>query len=330
MSDQTASGHATIEAGLGLRARAGSRDALLRAAFDLVDTSPGLRVRRRSLVWTSNDPIHDEQVAALAVAAQFDIPGLAAAVQLLQNRLCPPALASDAVRIELLWAHDPQGTPRVVAVPPIGPDQPDRPPLPDGEIFMHPDLATRNSAAAPLVQVLENARDPATTRFVSEYLYEIPPPYVERPLPFRPAFASASQTIANARVVTLITRDRADLLAAAAECFAGAPSSAEPIGPTTLLPDPAADVTIVLALPPDCSLAERVRLWLSAVEQAMVRESLALRRATVLIDEPLAITGMLFGAGRPRAAMPALARLFDVDASIDPTTGECRAVLTLP
>lgn len=317
------SNQGTIEAGLGLRARAGSREALLRAAFDLVDTSPRMRVFKRSLVWISPDPVLDEVVAAIGVTAEFTIAGLEAAIRELQDRLCPPALTIDALRLELLWAHDPAGTPQVVAIPPVGPDEPERPPLPPGEIYMHPDVPIRASACMPLSQAVDHARDPASTRFVSEFLETVPEPYVERPIPFKQAFVFTRQAIEGGRIDSVVTGDRADLLAAAAEAFAGAPASAEPIGPTTLLPDAAADVQVSLTLPPDISLDERVLHWLHAVEQVIVGDQLALRRAVVIEDGPLAIRGVLFGAQRD--SLPALGRPHAVIASIDPVTGGCRA-----
>jgi hypothetical protein len=330
MSNQGTSGHPTIEAALGLRARAGSREALLRAAFDLVDTHPRMRVRQRSLVWVSPDPAHEQQVehvAAIRVDAEFDIAGLEAAVVALQDRVCPPALGVDALRVELLWAHDPQGTPRVPAVPAVGPGEPDRPPLPPGEIYMHPDVPYRASACMPLSQAADHARDPVTTRFVVEFLKTVPEPYVERPRPFMPGFTSQRRSIDGGRVESLVTAERADLLAAAAEAYAGAPVAAQPIGPTTLLPDEAADVSVSVVLPPDVSLGERLLRWLHAVEQVIVGDALVVRRAAVIEDGPLSIRGVLFGARRDVA--PSLGRPHDATVTIDPVTGACRAELTV-
>jgi hypothetical protein len=315
----------TIAAALGLRGRAGSREALVRAAFDLVDTSPRMRVQERSLVWQVADP-SEELAAAIRVEAQLDIAGLEAAVAALQDRLCPPALGVDAVRVELLWAHDPAGVAKVAANPPPG-LEPERPPLPDGEIYLHPEVPTRASACTPLGEVAGQARDPVSTRFVSEFLYTVPEPYVELPQPFRPAFASTRRAINGGWVGSLVARDRADLLAAAAELFVGAPASAQPIGPTTLMPDAGADARVAIALPADVSLGERVLRWLRAVEQVVVGDQLAVRRVVVIDDGTLAVHGLLFGARLD--STPSLGRLDDASASIDPETGECRAEITV-
>ena len=324
MSNQ--SGSPNIEAALGLRARAGSREALLRAAFDLVDTSPTMRVRERSLVWQVADDPTGELVAAIRIHAQGDIAGLEAAVAALQDRVCPPALGVDALRVELLWAHDPQGVPRVAANPP--PElEPERPPLPGGEIYLHPDALTRASACGPLSEVAGHAREPVSTRFVSEFLQTVPEPYIELPQPFRPTFTSMRRAIHGGWVDSLVARDRADLLAAAAEAFVSAPASAMPIDPTTLLPDPAADARVSVTLAAEASLSERVLGWLRAVEQVVVGDQLAVRRVVVIDDGALAIHGLLFGR---RTDSPAtLGHPHDASVTVDPATGECRAEITV-
>jgi hypothetical protein len=327
MSNQETSGLPTIEAALGLRARAGSREALLRAAFDLVDTSPGMRVIKRSLVWRVPTVPTDELAAAISVRAQLDIPGLEVLVERLQTRVCPPTLAIDALRLELLWAHDPNDVPHVVAIPPVGPDEPERPPMPEGRIFLHPEVPIRASACGPLAEVAEEARDPATTRFASEYLETVPPPFVERPQPFTPTFVIGRHAIDGGRVDTLVAHNRADLLAAAAEAFARAPASAEPIGPTTLLPVESADTPISLTLSPDASLDVRLLAWLRAVEDVVSRDRLVLRRAVVIEDGPLTIHGVLFGVRSNDP--PVLGRVHAVVAREDPDTHEHRAEITV-
>lgn len=322
MSNQTGS----IKGALGLRGRAGSREALLRAAFDLVDTSVEMRVHERSLVWQVADA-SEELAAAIGVEAQLDIAGLEAAVAALQDRLCPPVLGVDAVRIELLWAHDPSGVAKVAANPPPGLDEPERPPLPGGEIYLHPEVPTRASACTPLSEVAGEARDPVSTRFASEFLYTLPEPYVERPQPFRPAFPSMRRAINGGWVGSLVARDRADLLAAAAELFIGAPAAAQPIDPTTLVPDAGADARVSVVLPADVSLDERVLRWLRAVEQVVVADQLAVRRVVVVDDGALAVHGLLFGARLDSAPSPG--RPHDASVSIDPATGECRAEITV-
>lgn len=317
-----------IEAGIGLRVSAGSREALLRAAFDLIDTHTGLRVIRRSLVWTvpaAGPGGADELAAALGVTAELDIPGLGRLLEQLHRRLSVPDGAAPLL-LELLWAHDPSGTPDVVAVAPTGPDEPQRPPMPDGRIFLHGDVRLRASACGPLAEVAELARDPLTTRFASEYLKTVPPPLLERPQPFTPAFAFERRAFAGGRVDVLATQGRADMLAAAAEVLCGAPKSAELIGPTTLLPSAAADTRVVLELPRDASLADRLQRWLAAVERAVVDNRLALRRAVVLDDGPTSIHGVLFGAHQHVPIR--LGQVRDASASVDPTTGEFRAEIS--
>ncbi len=305
-------GVSSIEAALGLRANTGSREALLRAAFDLIDTTPGLRVRRRSLVWSVPTGVPgalDELAAGLGVTAQLDIPGLGRLIDQLQKRL------RDHVKIELLWAHDPSGTPDVVAIAPTGPDEPERPPMPEGRIVLHDDVRLRASACGPLAEVAELARDPATTRFASEYLKSVPPPLLERPRPFTPGFDA------------LVTTSRADLLAAAAELYCRAPKAALPIGPTTLLPSAAADTPVEIEVPDDAELAERTSYWLTAVGRAVVGNRLAVRRVVVLEDGPTTISGILFGA--QQEAAPELGYVAEISASEAPNLSEFEAHVTI-
>lgn len=259
-----------IEAAIGLRVRAGSREALLRAAFDLIDTQPGLRVRTRSLVWSAAD----ELVAVLAITAQIDIAGLERSIEQVRRRLSTPQGVAP-LQLDLLWA--PAGT-----VAPTGPP---------------------------------------------EYLATVPRSLLERPQPLTPGFAMERLPLVGGRVDVLVTRSRADLLAAAAEAFTLAPRAAEPIGAATLLPNPAADTRIELALPREATLGDRLERWLRAVEQVVMDRQLAVRRVVVLDDAALSIHGVLFGDRRTGA--PTLGQLRDVVAREDPSTGEHRAEISV-
>lgn len=320
----------SIEAALGLRAHAGSREALLRAAFDLVDTQPGLRVHRRSLVWiVPVDPsgAPEQLAAAVAVRTQLRLEQLEVFVLQLQLRLSAPLLGAQPLLLDLLWAHDPSGKPSVVAVPPVGPGQPQRPPMPLGLTFLHPEVPLRASACGPLAEVADQARDPANTLFASEYLATVPPPLLERPQPFTPAFALDRRVLTGGRVDAIMAGSRADLLAAAAEALTFAPKAAEGIGPATLLPDAAADAQVSVTLPQGISLRDRLNHWLHAVGQVVVSKQLAVRRVVLLEDGPLAIHGVLFGARREAAAK--LGRVRDIAASEDPIDAEYRAEIAL-
>lgn len=293
----------SIEAVLGLRAHAGSREALLRAAFDLVDTSPGITVLRRSLVWHAAAP-EGGRCAAVCLATDLDIDALRDAAIVLHDRLARGIPAGSApLRIELLWAHDPSGlaTPVLApAAPPTVPPHevppgfvPQRPPMPPGRIVMHPDVRTRASACGPLVEVEPEARDPETTRFASELLDTVPEPYIERPQPFTPEFAIARHRIAGGVAHVVVAQDAADLLAAVAEGYAWAQRCAEPLGPRSILPVDAADVAV--PMPKGITAEERVLRWLDAVKGVIARERLWVRRAVVLQDAPDWVRGALFG-----------------------------------
>lgn len=293
----------TVETVLGLRAHAGSREALLRAAFDLVDTSPGLTVIRRSLVWDCAEPEVD-RCAAVCLTTDLDLDALRDVVTAVHDRLARGIPAGSApFRIELLWAHDPSGTPTPVtapAAPPTAPAdelppgfQPQRPPMPPGRIVMHPDVRSRASACGPLVEVEPDARDPESTRFASELLDTVPEPYIERPQPFTPEFAITRRRIAGGVAHAVAAYDASDLLAAAAEAYAWAQRCAEPLGPRSILPVDAVDVAV--PLPKGIAAEERVLRWLRAVQAVIARERLWVRRAVVLSDAPDWIRGALFG-----------------------------------
>lgn len=293
----------TVEAVLGLRARAGSREALLRAAFDLVDTSADVTVLRRSLVWDCAPPDVD-RCAALCVTTELSIERLHDAAAALHERLArglPPDAAP--LRVDLLWAHDPSGVatpPSAPAGPPEVPPEalaqglvPRRPPMPPGRIVMHAEVGTRASACGPLVEVEPEARDPSTTRFAAELLHEVPEPYIERPQPFTPEFAISRRRTATGLVHEVLARDPADLLAAVAEAYAWAQRCAEPPGPRTILPVDAVDV--VVPVPRGTGAEPRVLRWLAAVQAVIARERLWVRRAVVLQDAPDWIRGALLG-----------------------------------
>lgn len=323
----------TVEAVLGLRAFAGSREALLRAAFDLVDTSPGITVLRRSLVWDCTPPEHG-CCAAVCLGTELALDSLRDLAAALQDRVARGIAAGSApLRIELLWAHDPSGTPTPVlapAAPPTAPlDElppgfvPHRPPMPPGRIVMHPDVRSRASACGPLVEVEPEARDPETTRFASEMLYTVPEPLIEHPLPFTPEFATTRRRIASGVAHAFAARDATDLLAAAAEAYAWAQRCAEPLGPRSILPAEVADVAV--PMPKGISPEERLLRWVRAVQGVIDRERLWVRRAVVLQDAPDWVRGALFG--RTHHTAPRLGEPRNVVLSVGRESGLWRAEL---
>ena len=278
-------GAAAIEAAIGLRALGGSREALLRAAFDLVDTTPGMEVTRRSLAWGCPDPAV-ELCAAIAVTARGTIEALADQVAAIQARLTDGA---PVLALDLLWARDPRGPTHV-----------------------HPDVATRPSACGPLSEVAPDAKDPASGRYLTEHLYTAPPPYLESPRPFRGAFPATVEAIDGARLHRVEAYGRADLLAAAAEAFAGAPPSGEPIGPHSLR----ATATLPLAIEVAAGVADDERLLarLREVRAVASRDRLRVRRVVVLSDGDVVVRGLALGA--------------TVDARVDPGRPDRGAVST--
>lgn len=223
MQDELGRSAATIEAALGLRARLGSREALLRAAFDLIDTTPGLRVERRSLLW--HEPESAELCAAIGLDADFNRKVLEAAARALEQRIGRDSEGDRApLRIELLWAYDPLGKAR--PIPPsdeVDPLADKRPPMPPGSTWLHAEVPTRASACGPLSEVASESRDPATGRFVSELLYTVPEPFIGKPRPFTAEFDGTRATTKDGAVYESTTFERSDLLAAVAEAYGHAP-----------------------------------------------------------------------------------------------------------
>jgi 7,8-dihydro-6-hydroxymethylpterin-pyrophosphokinase len=327
----------TIEAAFGLRAFHGSREALLRAAFDLIDTTPGIQVRRRSFVWRCPSPV-DYLCAAVGVTADHrTIEELAATARGLEEWLGGGATGPAApLVIDLLWAHDPQGKPTppephppALPFPPNAPaavaraEQPP-PPLPPGRILVHPEARTRASACGPLSEVAPDAQDPNTGRYLAENLYTVPEPYIEQPRPFTPSFRVDTQGFDGYRVHTLESGDRADLLAAAAEAFGRAQPSGEPVGPSTIVPTAAYAASV--EIPPGSDDSLRVHFWLHAVHAAMERDRVRLRRAVVLADGAT-VQGLLFGL--PGDDPPELGRPHRADVKYDAVAGRWHAELTI-
>jgi hypothetical protein len=298
----------------------------MRAAFDLLDTTPGIRVTRRSLVWSVEG--EDELVAAFALEASLDVAGLQALGAGLQARLAPePAAEPLPLVVELLWAHDPQGKPSVAATPPSEPDGPQRPPLPGGHIWLHPDVPVRAGACSPLSEVAGEARDPATTRFTSEYLYTIAPPLLERPLPLPPGFAIMREVTDAGVLVRVTSATPSDLLAAGGEALANAPLAAQPLGPSSLRADAGADTRVTLPLAGGESPTARMQAWLELLAHTIVRERLLVRRIVVLTDTPAAISGVVFAARAEHE--PKLARPRDVVVDVEAASGRHRLAFAL-
>ena len=199
----------SVEAAFGFLARAGSCEALLRAGVDLISTHHEIGVHSRSLMWTIEGT--DELCAAIALRTSLNVEGLYELASEVQSRICQGIGGPQGpLSVDLLWAYDPSGKPRVVAQPPTGPGEPQRPPMPPGLTILDRQVLARASACGPLAEVAPQARDPLTTRFANEYLGSLPGPQLAHSRPFDPGFVISEQETAGGFVLSGQTQSRAE------------------------------------------------------------------------------------------------------------------------
>lgn len=259
---------------VGLGSNIGSREALLRAAVDLLAATPGVSVLARSDLYETA-PIGPPQPRYLNAAVR------------LQSALAPEALLDALLAIErtlgrerrvrwgartldldVLWIDGVVHSSPTLTVP-------------------HPELTRREFALRPLVALCPEAVDPRDGAPLARALAAVEHDATLRARPFAEAFSR--EDVEHTADEGFITRaaDRADLLAAATEAMGA------------LVVDPASVAavrTVPVSITPDADATDDERLfaWLSEVLYHLDAGRLALRRAVVL-DDGDAVRGLLLG-----------------------------------
>jgi 2-amino-4-hydroxy-6-hydroxymethyldihydropteridine diphosphokinase len=261
---------------LGLGANLGSREALLRAAADLLAATPGITLEARSWIWETaplGPPQPDYLNAALRVDTALDPEALLVAAREVERRLGRERRerwGARTIDVDVLWIDGVTHASLALTVP-------------------HPELLRRAFALGPLLEVAPDARDPANGRPLAEALATLGPPAVHARRPFNAGFGTEVLEHTGDQGFVTYARDRADLLAAAAEA----------LGALVVHPGSVAPRQVVAVEAPGPGQAwpddERMFAWLSEVLYAIDARRFAVRRAVVLADDDHAVRGLLVG-----------------------------------
>ena len=267
--------HTSLDVILGLGSNVGSREALLRAAIDLMAATPGVEVRARSPLYESA-PVGPPQPRYLNAAVRLRA-GLAPGDLLSAMHDAERALGRArrerwgprTLDLDCLWIRDLALTEPSLIVP-------------------HPELLAREFALRPLLSVCDDAVDPRDGAPLARALDALTrdPSMTERP--FADSFERRELMHTADEGFVTHALDRADLLAAAAEVM-----GALIVDPATVAP--ARAVPISIGIDAEAGDDERMFLWLSEALYHLDAGRLALRRAVVFEDGPTTVRGALFG-----------------------------------
>ncbi|MFO0607183.1 MAG: 2-amino-4-hydroxy-6-hydroxymethyldihydropteridine diphosphokinase [Polyangiales bacterium] len=260
---------------VGLGSNVGSREALLRAACDLLGRADGLSLAARSSLYDTA-PVGPAQPRYLNAAALVrsgrppaEVFESLLAVERALGRVRTTRWGPRTADLDLLWCEG-----EAVSAPSLT--------VPHGEL-LHREFALR-----PLLEVAPGAVDPRDGAPLARALAALAPDPTLRAAPFEESFpCELLAHTADEGFVTL-ARDRADLLAAAAECVGSLI-----VDPRTVAPTRAVDVEV--AVDDEAGDDGRMFAWLAEVLYHLDAGRLALRRAVVFEDGEGAVRGRLFG-----------------------------------
>lgn len=259
---------------VGLGANVGSREALLRAACELIARDESDRLVARSSLYDTA-PLGPAQPRYLNAAVRVEtarpleaVLTSLGAVERALGRVREARWGPRTADLDLLWCRGERIASPTLTVP-------------------HEGLTARDFALRPLLEVAPEARDPRDGALLSAALAALAPDPTMRVRGFAAGFPCEPLRAARAGFATQ-AGDRADLLAAAAECLA-----AGLVDPAAVSPAEARDVAI--AVPEGAGDDARMFAWLAAVDRWLGAERLALRRAVVFEDSAGTVRGRLFG-----------------------------------
>jgi 2-amino-4-hydroxy-6-hydroxymethyldihydropteridine diphosphokinase len=260
---------------VGLGSNVGSREALLRAASDLLAHSANLSLIARSSLYDTA-PLGPAQPrylnAAVNVHTALPLPAVFALLLSVEQALGRERITRWGPRtidLDLLWCDREVVNTPTLQVP-------------------HEALYEREFALRPLVEVAPDAVDPRNGAFLTQVLATLPSdPTLRRSL-FAETFPCDPMPHTADEGFVTIARDRADLLASAAECM-----GALVVDPATVAPARIVDVEVVME--PDATDDERMFAWLAEVLHHLDAGRLALRRAVVLHDGEHSVRARLLG-----------------------------------
>lgn len=265
----------SLDVVLGLGSNVGSREALLRAAIDLLAATGGLEVVSRSPIFESA-PVGPPQPrylnAAVRVRSTLDATALLRAMHAVETSLGRARRERWGPRtldLDGLWIRD-----VALSTPPF--------------VVPHPELLAREFALRPLLALVDDAVDPRDGAPLARTLSTLArdETLVERPFEARFVRRELLHTADEGFVTRAL--DRADLLAAATEAMGSLIVDAETVSARRAVP-------LAIELDEDAGDDERMFAWLSEALYHLDAGRLALRRAVVFEDGPRGVKGALFG-----------------------------------
>lgn len=267
-----------VRAVLGLGSNVGSREALLRAATDLLAATPGIVLQARSRVWQTVPvgPVRQQDYfnAAVRISTTRSSRELLQAASAVERTLGRQRRGERwgprTIDVDILWIDG-------IAV------------KTDDLVVPHPELYRRPFALAPLVELVPDARDPENGRRLADVLATLPPVSSQPPFELGDSFRTEELEHTGDEGFVVYARDRADVLAAAAEALGQLI-----VDRATVAPAQALSVKVAAGgnhWPDD----ERMFAWLSEVLYQLDARRFALRRAVVTADNALDMEGILLG-----------------------------------
>lgn len=269
-----------VRAVLGLGSNLGSREAMLRAAADVIATCDGVREARVSQV-RETAPMGPAQPPYLNAAVGFEtwwsansLMDMALSTERLLERVRDVRWGPRTIDVDVLWIDGVTCATYAVTVP-------------------HPGLRERAFALAPLVELVPDARDPTDGARYADVLAGLADDTLGAPSPLAMRCEGVEVEHTADECFEVRARSRADLLAGAAEMIAGLVIEPESV-------EIRQRVKIECARPEgvdagDWGDDERMFAWLSEVLYAGDGGRFAVRRAAVIDDNDDRVRGVLLG-----------------------------------
>jgi 2-amino-4-hydroxy-6-hydroxymethyldihydropteridine diphosphokinase len=260
---------------VGLGSNVGSREALVRAACDLLARVEGVTLVARSGLYDAA-PVGPAQPRYLNAAAHLqtarplgEVFEALVAIERSLARERRERWGPRTIDLDLLWSEG-----EVTATPAL--------------TVPHAELTRREFALRPLLELVPGAVDARDGAALALALDGLGRDATMSELPFAEAFpCEALSHTADEGFITL-ARDRADLFAAAAECL-----GALIVDPRSV--EAARAVAVEVAVEEGAGDDERMFAWLAEVLYHLDAGRFALRRAVVFEDGETAVRGCLLG-----------------------------------
>jgi len=265
--------HRSLVVGLG--SNVGGRESLLRAACDLLARVDGVALVARSKLYDTA-PVGPAQPrylnAAVLLRTALPLSEVFEALVAIERSLARERTVRWGPRtldLDLLWCEGEAASSPTLSVP-------------------HAELTRREFALRPLLELVPDAVDPRDGGSLARALDALGRDATMTAADFAEAFPCETLSHTADEGFVTVARDRADLLAAAAECMGALIVDARSV-------EAARAVPLEVAVDEGAGDDERMFAWLAEVLYHLDGGRLALRRAVVFEDGETAVRGCLLG-----------------------------------